>query len=349
MTGAPRLTIAGGYGVFGRTLAREVLDSTPAHVVIAGRDPRRATRLCQALGAGERAEPRALDLRCVEAVGAAAAGCFALACTAGPFQGLDPRLPRAVAEAGCHWLDISDFSTWVVTLLADQTLHDTAVDRGVAVIPGLSTVPALSGAVVRWACERLTDAQRARVVLFIGNRNAKGAAAIASARMSGYDEPVLVDLPIGRRRAYRLDSPDEILLGQELGLHVEFRVALEWNLAGRVLALMRRRSKPSETTPGARLARWLSALTAPLSRFGSDAGGLSVEVFGRRGRSLRATLTGHGQRLAVLPCVLALEALLRGDVLGPGCVNPTTWLPPDEWLARLRARAIVFEARPSPA
>ena len=67
--------------------------------------------------------------------------------------------------------------------LADAAARDAAL----AVMPGLSTVPAISGALARWGRERLPGAQRARVTLFIGNRNAKGAGAIASAMASGSD------------------------------------------------------------------------------------------------------------------------------------------------------------------
>src|SRR5438552_2290869 len=38
MAEPPRILIAGGYGVFGRLLARELLDTTAAHLVLAGRD-----------------------------------------------------------------------------------------------------------------------------------------------------------------------------------------------------------------------------------------------------------------------------------------------------------------------
>jgi hypothetical protein len=338
-----RITIAGGYGVFGQTLAREVLASLPVTVVVAGRDPRRAAQVCQSLKSAGHTESLALDLRDRHAVAAAAAGSFALVCTAGPFQSLDPELPRAVAEAGCHWLDISDVSGWVLSVLANQALHRAAVGHQVAVMPGLSTVPALSGVLVRWAFSRVTGPRRARIVLFIGNRNAKGAAAIASAAMSGFDEPVLMDLPSGRRPAYRMDSPDAVLLRQDPGIDAEFRVTLEWRLANLVMALVRRRPGAAGFAPGMRVARWLSALSTPLSMFGSDRGSLSAEVVGESGCCLRASLTGSGQRLAVLPCVLALEALLRGELRQRGCVNPVTWLRPQEWLDRLGALQIRFE------
>lgn len=125
MAKQPRVLILGGYGVFGRLLAREALDLIPVQVVIAGRDIRRAAKTCQALRAGDRAEPLALDLNDLTAVRSSITGCFAVICTAGPFQSLNPGLPILAAQAASHWLDISDFSGWVLGLLADRALHES--------------------------------------------------------------------------------------------------------------------------------------------------------------------------------------------------------------------------------
>ena len=167
--------------MFGRVLAREVLASLPVRVAIAGRDAGRLAKACRALRAGDRVERRVLDLHDRRAVAHASEDCFAVACAAGPFQSLDRELPRVVAEAGAHWLDISDVTEWVLAILADRALHERALENGTAVIPGLSSIPALSGALVRWARNRLVNPRRARVVLYIGNRNAKGPAMIESA------------------------------------------------------------------------------------------------------------------------------------------------------------------------
>src|SRR5213594_4234140 len=110
MAEPPRVLIAGGYGVFGRLLAKELLATTTARVVLAGRDPRRLAAACRALKAGDRAETRILDLRDPSALARAAEGCFAVACTAGPFQTLPLALPRTAVEAGAHWVDIGDYT-----------------------------------------------------------------------------------------------------------------------------------------------------------------------------------------------------------------------------------------------
>lgn len=163
--------------------------------------------------------------------------------------------------------------------------------------------------------------------------------------MSGFGDPVAVDLPVGRRLAYRFASPDEVLLRQELGLEAEFRVALEWTLANRLMAWLQRRPEMARSSMRIGLARWLSTLATPVGFFGSALSSLQAEVFGASGTSARAVLTSRGQRMAVLPCVLALEALLSGELRQRGCVKPADWLGPDEWVRRLSARGIRFDGR----
>jgi short subunit dehydrogenase-like uncharacterized protein len=344
MAGRPRVLIAGGYGVFGRLLARELLATTPAHLLLAGRDPRRAAAVGRTLTDPSRATPLALDLADPATLERAARGCAAVACAAGPFQGLPRALPAAALGAGAHWLDIADDPGWTLPLLADAPLGARAAAAGLAVVPGLSSVPALSGALVRWCHARQPTATHARVTLFIGNRNSKGAAAIASALDSGIVAPQRVVLPLGRYLAYRFASPDAALLRAELGLTAEFRVALEWSLASRLLAALAPAARRLAAHRRERLARLLAALSAPLSHLGSIRGCVQAELWGAGGRA-RAALVGTGQRLAILPCALATAALLDGSLAARGLVHPATWLAPDTWVERLQARGLRFTAQ----
>jgi hypothetical protein len=185
---------------------------------------------------------------------------------------------------------------------------------------------------------------RGHVTLFIGNRNHKGSGAIASALAAGVADPRPVDLPVGRHRAYRFDSPDAALLRADLGLAVDFRVAFEWDLSSRLLAALGPRARRLDARARRRLAVGLAALAAPLSRFGSPLGCVQVDLWdGERRAHARAAWVGVGQRLAILPCALALQALLAGEPLPHGVVPPATWLAPDEWIARLEQRGLRFE------
>jgi hypothetical protein len=342
MAGTARILIAGGAGVFGRLLARELLATTPADLVLAGRDIRRLVTACHSLGNPQRVEPVPLDLSNPAQLRRAAKGCFAVACAAGPFQALPRELPQSAVQAGAHWLDIADDAGWILAALSDSDLDAYAQSSGLAVVPGLSTTPALTGALARWCQARVSGARTARLTLFIGNRNPKGSAAIGSAMAGGVSTPFSVDLPVGRRSAYRFASADATLLAQELGLEAEFRVAFEWRLAALLLALLAPAGARLAPAWKHRLARLLAIAAGPFNRFGTDAGCLQAEVWPAQGPGLRAALTGLGQRMAILPCVFALESLLSGTLQARGLIHPETWLTSEQWVERLEARGMRF-------
>jgi len=339
MAERPRILIAGASGVFGRLLAGELLETTEADLLLAGRDPGRLSATCRVLAAGNRIEPLVLDLRDPSALAAAAEGCFAVTCAAGPFQSLPRELPAAAIGAGAHWLDIADDRGWMLGLLEDRALDRQATEAELTVMPGASTVPALSGALVRWCCQRVPAATDARITLFLGNRNEKGVAALASALSTGFSDPRPVRLPGGRRLASRFESLDTVLLRAELGLETEFRVAFELALVNRLIGILSSFTPCLAPDVRQRIGRVLSRAAAPLSRFGSGQGCLQAELWSRDGRSIRAAMVGR-QRLAILPCALALQALLSGELHRRGLVHPATWLEPDEWVRRMTMRGV---------
>ena len=221
-----RVVVAGAGGVFGSLLVDELRDRY---------DVVPTTR-------------QTLDLRDLDAVRNAAKGAFAFACTAGPFQQLDRYIVRAVVDAGAHWLDIADYAPWFFGLLDDRDLDALARERNVAVMPGLSTLPAVSSALVR----RLGTPQEVDITLFVGNANRKGAAAMISAA--------------------QLQSPDPELLRREFGITA--RVHTRFELPGVHLLL--------RSIKRLRLAKLVSKL--PI-RFGTRGGYVEVRAGDRVARA----------------------------------------------------------------
>ncbi len=260
MAARPRVIVVGARGVFGSLLVREL--AADYDVVPAERE------------------------------GFDAHGAIAVACTAGPFQQLDRAMVLKAVDAGAHWLDIADDEGWFFDLVNDRALDALAADRGVVVMPGLSTFPAVSGALVR----RLSPAKRVTITMRLGNRNRKGAAAIASAAMSG---------------GGALRTPDRELLRRELGIEAEAFVEFEAPGAATMLRL---------------LGRWpklAAALAKPL-RFGTP--GAVLEA--REGERV-VRIETRDQRMAVLPVVFALR---RIAALTPGVHVPSV-LDVEEMLA----------------
>jgi hypothetical protein len=243
-----------------------------------------------------------LDLGDVDAVGKAARKAFALCCAAGPFQSFDRRIVRATVDAGAHWLDIADDARWFFDLLDDRELDALARERGVVVMPGLSSLPAVSGALVR----RLVEDRQSclsqsclsgqagspvvHITLFIGNRNRKGPAAIASGSV--------------------LETPDRELLRRELGIDAVVRTKFEAPGASAMLRLLGKLPERART----RAAKIAAALAKPF-RIGTSGGYVEARAGDRAER-----VAGRDQRLAILPLVYALKNI---DALSPGVHSPS--------------------------
>jgi short subunit dehydrogenase-like uncharacterized protein len=344
MATEPRILIAGGYGVFGRLLAGELLRNTSAQIVIAGRNRRRAVEACRALAAPERLEALELDLTKRGMLSKASRGCLAVICAAGPFTGLPASLPEEALAAGAHWLDIADDRQWLLRLLLpiDRHLDALAREKHLAVIPGLSTTPALSGLLARTRLEGVPSPVRISLTLFIGNRNAKGAAAIASLIESCTGAARMVRTPFGNRLACGVPTADSALLRREVGLAADFAVAFEFPPAGPVICAVASVLRRCNRTTRGHIARVASRLLTPLSLFGRDTGVLQAELTSADGSRRNAALIGSGQRMAILPCAIVLESLLDGTLSARGVISPATYLPADDWMQRLRKRGLLL-------
>ena len=250
-----RVVVVGARGVFGSLLVRELADTYD--VVEAPRGQ--------------------LDFR----------NAFAVACTAGPFQLLDRGMVREAVARGAHWLDIADDAQWFFDLVDDAALDALARERGVVVMPGLSTLPAISGALVH----HLGSPRQVSITLYIGNDNAKGAAAIASGAA--------------------LHTPDRELLRRE-GIDAVVRTRFE--MPGVSLAMRALAKFPVPVRM--RIARFI-ARVAKAFRFGSRGGYVEVRSGDRAER-----VSGADQRLAILPLVFALEHLPEPGVHAPSVLDP---------------------------
>jgi Saccharopine dehydrogenase NADP binding domain len=340
MVRVARVLIVGGYGVFGRLLAVELLQTTDAQIVVAGRDAAKARRACRDLSRSPqgRLESMTIDLARSGELRRAAEDFDVVACTAGPFQALSPRIVDEAVEAGAHWIDVAEVSVWVLGVLEDRELDEQARTADVAIGTGLSTLPALSGVLARVLTERVPQASTATVVLSIGNRNRKGSATIASALMNDMRERSTVHTPLGPRLAYRIDSPDARLFERE-HLDTTCWVALESAIARRVAVLAAGRSASRDPGEVMGRARFLSRV-ASVWNSGASGGSVQVELRDERGSGAAATFVGSDQRIAILPAAIVVQRLVEGTVSLRGVIRPADWMPIPDWIAELRARGV---------
>jgi saccharopine dehydrogenase (NAD+, L-lysine-forming) len=138
--------IVGGYGETGGRLARLLVDRTKAEIVVAGRDPGRATALAAALGP-DRVRGIGLDAADASAVRRALEGVDLLVCAA-----FLPRQAAALAQAaiaaGTDWLDFQIHRGQARVL--DALAGDVAA-AGRCFVTQAGFHPGVPGALVRWA------------------------------------------------------------------------------------------------------------------------------------------------------------------------------------------------------
>lgn len=146
-----KVLIVGGYGSFGRRLVG-LLDHEPRlEIIVAGRSEAQAAAFCaerRALGAQAELSALALDRSAVNPAVLARLKPDLVADLSGPFQAYGANryaFVRAVIEAGSDYCDIADDTAFVTEF---KQLDDLAKARNCVALTGLSTCPALTGAMV---------------------------------------------------------------------------------------------------------------------------------------------------------------------------------------------------------
>lgn len=148
-----KVLVVGGYGVFGGRLARLLADEPRITLLLAGRSEDKARAFCDSLESQSTLVPRRFDRDGDLDAQLAVAAPDLVVDASGPFQAYGERpwrLAQACIAAGIPYLDLADGSDFVAGI---STLDAAAKRRGVFVLSGVSTCPALTAAAVR----RLTE------------------------------------------------------------------------------------------------------------------------------------------------------------------------------------------------
>lgn len=339
-----RGVVFGGYGVFGTHVAR-ALAASGVRLRIAGRDAARAAAFASGLGDGH--EGVAADVQDPASCARALEGMRVAVNCAGPFSTMSLALPEACLAAGVHSVDLADDRGWFARL---RGLDGRFRERGLTAACGCSTLPGISGALALAVAERLPEVRRARITLFIGNRNPKGEAAVASAAaqlgrpfqapqgtLTGFRgrEVVALPPPFGARAVYDFDSPELDLFPELIGTReVRVKVGFESRFATATFAALSHLGPDA----GLRLARASAPLARRLSGFGHSGGYVLVELFAD-GAYAAASMGApeEGQRMAALPAAFVAQGLLDGTVTARGTVTAYEALGARELLERLVA------------
>ena len=344
-----RVLVLGGYGLFGRRIARRLARDGALRVVVAGRNADAARTLAAEIGADVLARERPqLVIN-----------------TAGPFPGQDYAVAEAVLRAGAHYVDLADARDYVAGFGALDAL---ARERGLLAVAGASTVPALSAAVVdRYRADfaRLTGID---IGISPGNRTERGLATVAAIlsyvgralpwRERGRRVAVrgwqrlrrhVYAAPVGARWLAACDVPDLALFVERYAPldHLRFRAGLElkrlhfgvWLLSWLVRAGLVR-DLPRHAATLKRASEWFL-------RAGSDAGAMHVALAGVDANGAPRRLTweivaadGDGPEIPVTAAVVLATKLAHGTLITRGARPCLDLFTLDECLASLAPYAI---------
>ena len=343
-----RILVLGGYGGFGARISRR-LAALGFDVLVAGRSAEKAQHFCQKVAG---TVPLQLDRSNIaEALQRHRPAVVVDA--SGPFQAMDYAVPQACIATGAHYCDIADGREFVCGI---GSLDAAARDAGVTVISGASSVPALSGAVVRELAAGLDRVSAVEMAISASNRATAGPA-VAKAilgqvghalrlfrgkrwvRVFGWQEQQRQDFvvagvaPIRGRLVALADVPDLGLLPDRLPGRpaCTFRAGTELDFHNRALWLgswLVRFGLLNGLSSLASLVERLQRLTAGR---GSDRSAMIVRLFGFAGErrlERRWTLVadrGDGPEIPALSVPLVVERLLSGSE-SPGARDAGTAL-----------------------
>jgi saccharopine dehydrogenase-like NADP-dependent oxidoreductase len=338
-----RVVVLGATGVFGSRIAARLAHDERFELVLAGRREEPLARLRASIG-DARAEVAPLDVDDGSFPARLAALQPGLVIhAAGPFQGQDYRVAEVCLACGSDYVDLADGRTFVMGF---SRLDERARRAGRLLVSGASSVPALSAAAVDALLPRFSRLDAIEHAINPGNRTPRGDATVASI-LSYCGRPIRLWrdgrwsnahgwmnsrgqwFPFGRRRVGVCDVPDLELFPHRYpqARTVMFRAGLElpllqwatWGMAVLVrLGLIR---------DLVRHAPALRRLSERFVRFGSDVGGMAVELRGIDERAQPLHLcwwldadAGDGPQVPVTPAIVLARRLADKQVDAKGAM-----------------------------
>ncbi|MBB5865335.1 saccharopine dehydrogenase NADP-binding domain-containing protein [Xanthomonas sp. 3058] len=332
-----RVVVLGGFGHFGARIVRALAATAQIQVIAAGRHPGDIGRTWPDAVPG-RISTCQLDIDAADfAARLMATHADAVVHTAGPFQGQDYAVARTCLRAGMHYIDLADGRAFVRDFPA--ALDAIAQQARCVAISGASTLPALSSAVIDALLPRFSALHSISMLIAPAQGTPLGLATVGAAlsycgtpfawwrdgrwqTVVGWARPTRVQFAqLAPRLASPCDVPDHDLLPQRYpGVHtVQFRAALEVTFLQRCLAAIAWLRCHGVPLPMARLAEAMARAGRWFDRFGTDLGGMRVQLRGVRDGQplvLNWDLTApmlHGPEIPCFAAILLIRKLAAGQ------------------------------------
>jgi hypothetical protein len=359
-----RVLVMGGYGFFGSRICTALARNPRIHLLIAGRDLTKATALAYQIGRSAQ-HAKAIDATDPQLAQALRKlQVHTLIHTAGPFQDQDYSVAQACIRAGCNYLDLADGRAFVSGI---GKLDAAARAANVSVVSGVSSLPALSAAVVDRYAGEYSRLDTIRVGITSGAL-VPGLATIRAifsycgqpftvlengARVSvrGWVDSLRYEFPkpVGARLMSRCDVPDLDLLAQRyagvktVSFHAGFASDTGHRIVERLSRLVRD-GKLASLLPFARAFTLVARWAAPLL---SESGAMFVRLEGLDEEGKPQVLTwrllahdNHGPTIPCAPSIALANKIAGGARPAAGAMPCMGLLTVEEILEPLKGLSI---------
>jgi predicted dinucleotide-binding enzyme len=359
-----RILVIGGYGGFGARLTRRLI-AAGHEVLVAGRSADKAAAFCREL---DHSEPVVADRDHGIGLVMARHRPDLVIDAAGPFQASGTMVVDTCIAMRIPYLDLADARDFVTGI---ARFDAEARAAGVAIVSGASSVPALSGAVVRHLAQGSERIDAVDMLITSSNRASAGPS-VARAILSYVGRPIRLwdgmawrtghgwqDMrritvqvanaePIRHRRVALADVPDLALFPTMLPGRpaVTFHAGTELDVQMLALWLLSWPVRWGWIASLAGIERVLMPLYGMMLRFGGDRSAMQVSVYAgafERRWSLIAE-QGDGPEIPTMAAELLAEDILAGRI-APGASNASGLLTLDRFEPLFRRFAIRCEIR----
>jgi hypothetical protein len=364
MASPTAVLVLGAYGFFGSRICAGLAKNPRIRLILAGRDLAKATAAAYQLGLSAN-NARAIDATNPElALQLRKLGVNVLIHTAGPFQGQGYEVARAAIKAGCHYLDLADGRAFVSGIVR---LDPEARAAGVSVVSGVSSLPALTSAVVdkyRGAFKRL-DVIRIGITsgaVIPGIATLRAVLGYCGKRFRTLENGAWIDVygwldtrqhdfskAVGVRRISRCDVPDLDLLPLRYpGVKtVSFHAGFASNTAHQLVEHLATFVKDGRLKSAVPFARSLYTVGRWMQTVFSERGAMFVRLEGLHENGAPYAITwnlvareNHGPNVPCAASIALVNKIAAGAKLPAGAMPCLGLLTVEEILAPLKGLSI---------
>ncbi|MBA2650980.1 MAG: saccharopine dehydrogenase NADP-binding domain-containing protein [Tatlockia sp.] len=355
-----RLLIIGGYGNFGRLIAKRLALEKTIQLIIAGRHIEKAQSLAKQLSAPNPIEYSEIDIHYQLKESLSKIKPDIVIHTSGPYQAQGYEVAEACIKQGCHYIDLADAREFVVGI---SQLNTAAQARNVLICSGASSVPCLANAVINHyqaEFEKVTDLDYAIATAQLTNNGLATTTAGLSyagkpffSLREGKNETVYgwqnlrvrQFWDLGFRLLGNCDIPDLTLFSQRYPtlINIRFQAGLELKLLHLFLwafsALVKFKLCPNLQI----FAPLMLKISRCFDSFGTDNSGFYMEIKGldKQGKPairLFEMLAQHGDGLYIpcIPAIILSKKLAMKTINVVGAMPCLDLISLDEYLIELK-------------